>query len=209
MKRTGYAQVEPNHLSAQYTAQIYAQLPAKKADGTAIAQLENGQFLKYDYRNGRASTTGEGEWMLVYNEEKLYDERRQHHKDFAMLATDMADGVIYPRLLKTNVGDIFTTNAFKSTTGTAEAPSVTGPDQQITMTDLALGDYVTIGADGWLTKNTDISKETGPVFQVVPHFTQIKDNGTLTPAYTTVEGEAIYAYRLADRQDAVKLQRIK
>ena len=50
--------------------------------------------------------------MLVYNEEKLYDERRQNHKDFAMIAEEMADKTIYPRLLKTNVGDIYTTNTF-------------------------------------------------------------------------------------------------
>ena len=30
MKRIGYGQVEPNHLSAQRNGQIYAQLPAKK-----------------------------------------------------------------------------------------------------------------------------------------------------------------------------------
>ncbi len=29
--RIGYGQVEPNHLSAQRTAQIYAQLPANKS----------------------------------------------------------------------------------------------------------------------------------------------------------------------------------
>ena len=41
----GYGQVEPNHLSAQRTGQIYAQLPAA-AD---IDVLENGQFVKYNY----------------------------------------------------------------------------------------------------------------------------------------------------------------
>lgn len=44
----GYGQVEPNHLSAQRTAQIYAQLPAA-AD---IDVLEQGQFVKYDYAAG-------------------------------------------------------------------------------------------------------------------------------------------------------------
>ena len=44
IKRMGFGQVEPNHLSAQRTAQIYAQLPANKD----IAILENGQFVKYD-----------------------------------------------------------------------------------------------------------------------------------------------------------------
>ena len=40
----GYGQVEPNHLSARKTGQIYAQLPAA-AD---IEVLEQGQFVKYD-----------------------------------------------------------------------------------------------------------------------------------------------------------------
>ena len=40
--------VEPNHLSARRTGQIYAQLPANKD----IKVLENGQFVKYDYLNG-------------------------------------------------------------------------------------------------------------------------------------------------------------
>ena len=41
----GYGQVEPNHLSAQRTGQIYAQLPA----AANIDVLQNGQFVKYDY----------------------------------------------------------------------------------------------------------------------------------------------------------------
>ena len=91
--RKGYGQVEPNHLSAQYTGQIYAQLPAMTAGtsgaaDTPIAKLENGQFLKYNYADGRASVDGDGEWMLVFNEVKLYDERRQGYKDFAMLASE-------------------------------------------------------------------------------------------------------------------------
>ena len=40
MKRIGFGQVEPNHLSAQRTSQIYAQLPANKN----ITQLENGKI---------------------------------------------------------------------------------------------------------------------------------------------------------------------
>lgn len=69
----GYGQVEPNHLSAQRTAQIYAQLPADPS----IDILEQGQFVKYDYAAndngiGLVNFTGEGEWMLVYNEIKLY-----------------------------------------------------------------------------------------------------------------------------------------
>ena len=76
----GYGQVEPNHLSAQRTGQIYAQLPADKD----IKILEQGQFVKYDYAAGLVNFTGAGEWMLVYNEIKLY---REHQLDceFAMI----------------------------------------------------------------------------------------------------------------------------
>ena len=76
----GYGQVEPNHLSAQRTAQIYAQLPAD----ASIEVLEQGQFVKYDYAAGLVNFTGAGEWMLVYNEIKLY---REHQLDceFAMI----------------------------------------------------------------------------------------------------------------------------
>ena len=76
----GYGQVEPNHLSAQRTGQIYAQLPADKN----IEVLEQGQFVKYDYAAGLVNFTGKGEWMLVYNEIKLY---REHQLDceFAMI----------------------------------------------------------------------------------------------------------------------------
>ena len=78
----GYGQVEPNHLSAQRTAQIYAQLPAK----SDIEILENGQYVKYDYANNEVNYTGEGEWMLVMNEVKLYDDFwRESYKDFALV----------------------------------------------------------------------------------------------------------------------------
>ena len=180
IKRKGYGQVQPNHLSAQYTGQIYAQLPAMTVSGdtkTPIAQLENGQFLKYNYAGGYAGLDGDGEWMLVFNEVKLYDERRQAYKDFAMLASDMADKTIYPRLLKTNIGDIFTTNTF----GVAAA----GPDsEQVNAVTLAVGNKLVVGATGFLEVGSGNSL-TGPVFQVVKEYT------------------------LADGQKAVKLQRIQ
>lgn len=177
VNRTGYGQVEPNHLSAQYTGQIYAQLPAMQANHTTpIAQLENGQFLKYDYQAGCADLNGQGEWLLVFNEVKLYDERRQNYKDFCMKASEMADKTIYPRLLKTNIGDIFTTNTF----GTNAA----GPDAQVTGLTLSVGNKLYVGATGFLT-STAPENYNGPVFQVVKE------------------------YNLADKQPAVKLQRIQ
>lgn len=108
LTKNGYGQVEPNHLSAQRTAQIYAQLPCDNN----VEILENGSFLKYDYAAGKCSvsTATAGEFMLVFNEIKLYDNARQGYKDFALKKSEMVDGVITPRLFKVNDGDIFTTN---------------------------------------------------------------------------------------------------
>lgn len=87
----GYGQVEPNHLSAQRTSQVYGQLPAA-AD---IEVLEQGQFVKYDYANGEVNFTGLGEWMLVYNEIKLY---REHQLDceFALVKDNYQARVYSP-----------------------------------------------------------------------------------------------------------------
>lgn len=101
-----YAQVEPNHLSAPRSGGVYGQLPAD----SSIDILEQGTFVKYDYANGKIDFDGEGPWMMVYNEEKLYDERRQMHRDYAMKKTDFYDGVMTPRVFRMYAGDIFTTN---------------------------------------------------------------------------------------------------
>ena len=173
----GYGQVEPNLLSAQRTGQIFAQLPAAEE----IEVLENGQFAKYDYRNNEVNFKGEGEWMLVFNEVKVYRDY-QRDCDFAMVkdnyearvyspitgevaknanavnwtaavaAADpyeidstakpmqgdifagpamMSGKTMVPRLVKTNVGDIFTTNT-------------------IAAEEVALGDILAPGADGYL-----------------------------------------------------------
>ena len=215
----GYGQVEPNHLSAQRTGQIYAQLPA----AATIDVLENGQFVKYDYRNEEVNFTGAGEWMLVFNEIKLY---REHQMDceFAMKKGDYvariyspvaadtnfdaqsrwyggkdAEGndiekvtapadmyelhynenpfhiesqttpkkmpvgtVMVPRVFKTNVGDIMTTNMVKETT-------------------LALGDELAPNAEGILAKNGDKAAMTWQVVKV---------------------------YTLPDHQKAVKIMRV-
>lgn len=216
----GYGQVEPNHLSAQRTAQIYAQLPAN----AEIEVLEQGQFVKYDYMNHEVNFTGAGEWMLVYNEIKLY---RDHQIDaeFAMVkdnyvarvyspvddstlnwdkqsryyggksaegndiekvttAPDMyelhynedpfhiesqvkprlmpKDTSMVPRVFKTNVGDIFTTNC-------------------VNEDSLALGDILAPGADGYLCKDGDTAH---------------------------MQWQVVKVYTLADRQRAVKVMRV-
>ena len=87
----GYGQVEPNHLSAQRTGQIYAQLPVK-AD---IDMLENGQFVKYNYKDGVVDFDGAGEWMLVFNEVKVYRDYLSD-ADFAMLRDNYVARIYSP-----------------------------------------------------------------------------------------------------------------
>ena len=116
--KLGYGQLEPNHLSARRNGKIYAQLPADKT----IDVLENGQFVKYDYAKGVVNFTGEGPWMLVFNEPKVYGSR-ETNADFAMKREDyaayvynaandaMPEGtVMVPRVMNTDRGDIYTTN---------------------------------------------------------------------------------------------------
>ena len=162
LKRKGYGQVEPNHLSGIVTGQIYAQLPA----AAAVAKLENGQFMVYNYAAGEVSYTGDGEPMLVYNEEKLYDERQQSHKDFVYKVGDFSDGKLYPRLIKTNVGDIMTTNALvgPNTSNTAEIN---------TSLAIAKNDYLVVDTtNGFLKKSTATGMPTsGMVWKVVKEYT--------------------------------------
>ena len=126
--KNNYGQVEPNHLSAQRNGQIYAQLPAALA-------VENGMFVKYDYANNQVNLTGDGEWMLAFSEVKIYDVR-QSAADFRIEAGE------YPRLFKTSVGDIFTTNKVAGLDGITEA-----------------GATLKVGADGILVAGSDDNME--------------------------------------------------
>lgn len=154
MIRKGFGQVEPNHLSAQRTGQIYAQLPAK----STIKVLENGEFVKYDYANGEVNKTGDGEWMLVFNEVKLYDGNRETYKDFALKAADAVNGEIVPRVFKTNVGDIYTTNMLEKASA--------GKDEKTELTDLEVGNDLGINSNGYLEKdaNSDIQFKVVKVY---------------------------------------------
>ena len=99
--KRGYGQVEPNHLSAQHTGQIYAQLPAAKN----IEILENGQFVKYDYAKKVCDFTGAGEWMLVFNEVKVYRDFLGD-ADFAMIKDDY-DARVYSPVNMDTVSDAY------------------------------------------------------------------------------------------------------
>ena len=148
--KEGFGQLEPNHLSAQRNGQIYAQLPCD----TSIEVLQNAQFVKYDYANGKVNYTGEGEWMLVYNEVKLYDPRHSY-KDFALQKKNCVDGEMVPRVMKTMVGDIFTTNLV---------------DAKEKDTTLAVGDKLIVGATTGILEYSAAPGE-GMVWQVAKVYT--------------------------------------
>ena len=145
-KKDGYGQVEPNHLSAPRDGRVYVQLPANDK----IEILEQGMFVKYDYAAGECNFGGDGPWMLVFNEEKLYDERKQMHKHYAMKKEDFFDGKMYPRVFGIVAGDIFTTNMFA--------------DNEV----LKVGDDVAPGEDGILTT---AGNDAELVFRVVKEYT--------------------------------------
>lgn len=191
--RIGFGQVEPNHLSAQRTAQIYAQLPAKDD----IDILENGQFVKYDYEKHQVNFTGKGEWMLVFNEIKLYDERKQNYKNFALqrknFTTDKYSftiqnvknitgvtpvvgsnntvsnvlvehdglsfpGQMVPRVFKTNIGDIMTTNAINvASKSDVYDTSIENADD---LEELQVGDTLIVGETGYLKKAAGTEEAT-------------------------------------------------
>lgn len=136
IKRDGYAQVEPNHLSAPRTGQVFAQLPAKEG----IEILEQGVFVHYDYAAGEVNFDGSGPWMMVFNEEKLYDERHQMHKDYAQKTEDAYNGVITPRVFQMQIGDLYTTNAVAEGDYTVGDELKIGPDGFPVKGDAAVGD---------------------------------------------------------------------
>ena len=147
--KQGFGQLEPNHLSAQRNGQIYAQLPCE----SSIEVLQNAQFVKYDYAKGKVGYTGEGEWMLVYNEVKLYDPRHSY-KDFALQKKNCVGGEMVPRVMKTMVGDIFTTNLV---------------DAKEKDTTLAVGDKLVVGTTGILEYSA--APGAGMVWQVAKVYT--------------------------------------
>lgn len=152
IKAGKYGQVEPNHLSAQRTGQIYAQYPC----ASTIKVLENGQFLKYDGTTKTANLTGKGEWLLVYNEEKLYDEKLRGHADWVMKAENYTDSEMVPRLFKTNIGDIYTTD------------TIAGAHTELGV-ELSVGDVLVVNENGLL----EVSEEeaTGMAFIVAEETT--------------------------------------
>lgn len=160
ISRDGYGQVEPNHLSAPRNGHIYAQLSA----APSIEILEQGMFVKYDYANEEVNFTGKGSWYMVYNEEKLYDERKQLHKHYAMKKSDFYEDeykkymtpsefsafkFMTPRVFAIEAGDIWTTNMVKEKSGT-------------TPIAYQVGWWLKVGTDGILEPDTAANAATNP-----------------------------------------------
>lgn len=157
IKRIGFGQVEPNHLSAQRNGQVYGQLPCNKD----IKILENGQFVKYDYATGEVNFTGAGEWMLVMNEVKLYDDFwRESYKDFALQTVHFDKGEMTPRVLKTMPGDIYTTNCL-------EGGNTSGKEEFVGTEEIEVGTKLKINDKGFLS----VDGTSDMVFQVVKVYT--------------------------------------
>lgn len=166
--RKGFAQVELNHISGNVDGSVYAQYPANTTKMGKV--LEQGRFAKYD---GAASDgkggfvnevnlTGAGRWMMIYNEEKLPDPRKQMHKDFALKTEDYTFGEITPRLIEINVGDIFTTNAIDADDTPFDATTISAltDTTETTITIPTPGTVLKINsANGYLSTSGDSDEE--------------------------------------------------
>lgn len=212
----GYGQVEPNHLSAPRNGQIYAQLPAKSdIDLLENGQFVKYDYAAgvCDFSTEAKS----GAWMMVFNEVKIYEDREtdadfamiknnynarvyspvgqtksavitvgDYSADAVREGSDigykknvetftypaaMPEGTkMVPRVFYISIGDIWTTNTIKADAGS-----------------LAVGNTLKIGADGYLTKDTDSSAK----------------GGDLDPKFVVVK-----VYTMPDLQPGVKVQRV-
>jgi len=104
-----YGVVEFNHMIAQKTGQIKAQLPASSALKTVVGnKLENGMVLVYDEVVGEVrlpvATDTPSDLMLHKSAEKLYDKFHNALGDFAL---DLTGGV-FPRMYALVSGSTYT-----------------------------------------------------------------------------------------------------
>lgn len=139
-------------------------------------------FAKYDYANGVVDVSADapGEYLLVFNEVKVY-EPGQTDADFAMIKENYsayyynAAGVempenttMVPRLLKTDVGDIMTTNCIVTKNGPEEEDFKTAVFGE--SGELKVGAKLTVGEDGYLKPN-ESATEGEMTWQVVKQYT--------------------------------------
>lgn len=199
--KIGFGQVEPNHLSGIVEGKIYAQYPADTATMGNI--LEQGRFAKYDGSKNQVNLTGKGAWMMIYNEEKLPDERKQNHKDFALKAEDYTYGEITPRLINVEIGDIFTTNTIVGGAYTVSDINALTDSKVEALVVPAIGSIMYIAENGYLTADSDAKATDSPEFEVIKPFAPV------TMPKSQPSDPDVYTGNLPDMQYAVKLMRIK
>ena len=219
MVKRGFGQVEPNHLSARFTGEIYAQMPATKE----INVLEQGQFVKYDYANRAVNFTGPGEWMLVYNEIKLYRDW-ETDEDFALIKRDYNAYVYSPlgqntdgSLAEKNLTKVYTQEKYPVDVDMGRLPVGYTYEREV------MEDY-NLMPDGTVMVPRVFKTHEGDIFTTntiaagfdevnVGDFLKPNDKGILAPGANvetdTFVWQIVKKYTLPDLQPAVKVMRVK
>lgn len=219
MVKRGFGQVEPNHLSARFTGEIYAQMPATKE----INVLEQGQFVKYDYANRAVNFTGPGEWMLVYNEIKLYRDW-ETDEDFALIKRDYNAYVYSPlgqntdgSLAEKDLTKVYTQEKYPVDVDMGRLPVGYTYEREV------MEDY-NLMPDGTVMVPRVFKTHEGDIFTTntiaagfdevhVGDFLKPNDKGILAPGANvendTFVWQIVKKYTLPDLQPAVKVMRVK
>ena len=226
MVKRGFGQVEPNHLSARFTGEIYGQLPAK-AD---IEVLEQGQFVKYNYAAGVTDFEGIGEWMLVYNEIKLY---RDHEtdEDFALIKRDY-NAYVYSPVGQNSNGSLTEAELTKNYTslGQQATGEVLGHDPELNRLPIGYSyDREVLEVPAYMKAGEVMvprvfKTHEGDIFTTnmvdalfddvkVGDLLKISEKGILTPGGDMEADKMVWQivkkYTLPDLQPAVKVMRVK
>lgn len=219
MVKRGFGQVEPNHLSARFTGEIYGQLPAK----SDIEVLEQGQFVKYNYAAGVVDFDGIGEWMLVNNEIKLYRDY-ETDEDFAMIKRDYNAYVYSPvgqnsngSMTEADLTKTYSQETYPVDTDLNRLPVGVSYSREVLETPAYLKEGEVMVPRVWKTHEGDIftTNMVQATFDEVSvgDLLKIGDKGILTPGGNMDTDKMVWQivkkYTLPDLQPAVKVMRVK
>lgn len=226
MVKRGFGQVEPNHLSARFTGEIYAQMPAAKD----INVLEQGQFVKYDYANRAVNFTGVGEWMLVFNEIKLYRDW-ETDEDFAMIKRDY-NAYVYSLMGQNSDGSMTEEQLIKTYTSLGQQATGEKIEELPELGRLPVGytyerevmEDPAMMPEGTVMVPRVFKTHEGDIFTTntvnakfddvkVGDLLKVGDNGILTPGGDMEADKMVWQivkkYTMPDLQPAVKVMRVK
>jgi len=153
-----YGVVEFNHMIAQKTGQVKAQLPASSALKTEVSsKLQNGMVLVYDEVAGTVrlpvAADSASDLMLHKSAEKLYNKYENELGDFVLDLT----GNVLPRMYKLNSGDTYTVTTEILTSGLAFGDLSVG-DTLYADVEAANGTITNAADDGAGTSNIAFAK---------------------------------------------------